>query len=86
MNHQVSIDFSSTKTIVLAVALLIFGVVGIVLGIVMTYNRAAGDRAHGIFLAILGVVLFLPSFYYTCIAYYTYKGYTGFSFANILSA
>ncbi|KAK8963102.1 hypothetical protein KSP40_PGU006104 [Platanthera guangdongensis] len=86
MNHQVSIDFSSTKTIALAIALLVFDVVGIVLGIVMSYNRVGGDRAHRIFLAILGVVHFLPSLYYTRIAYYAYKGYTVFSFANILSA
>ncbi|KAK8918283.1 hypothetical protein KSP39_PZI021019 [Platanthera zijinensis] len=38
---------------------------------------------EGIFFAILGAVLFLPGFYYTRIAYYAYKGYTGFSFANI---
>ncbi|CAN1263745.1 Leucine-rich repeat receptor-like serine/threonine-protein kinase RGI4 [Linum perenne] len=30
-----------------------------------------------------GVVLFIPGFYYTRIAYYAYKGYKGFSFANI---
>ncbi|KAK8962403.1 hypothetical protein KSP40_PGU012781 [Platanthera guangdongensis] len=30
----------------IVVALLVFGVIGIVLRIVMTYNRAGGDRAH----------------------------------------
>ncbi|KAG0479459.1 hypothetical protein HPP92_010230 [Vanilla planifolia] len=34
------------KEIALAVSLLVFGVLGIVLGIVMTYNRVGGDRAH----------------------------------------
>ncbi|PKA51380.1 hypothetical protein AXF42_Ash002745 [Apostasia shenzhenica] len=71
------------KEIALAVSLLVFGVVGLVIGAVMAYNLAGGDRAHGIFFAILGAVLFLPGFYYTRIAYYAYKGYKGFSFANI---
>ncbi|KAH8481565.1 hypothetical protein Peur_068763 [Populus x canadensis] len=71
------------KEIALAVALLVFGVVGIVLGSFMTYNRVGGDRGHGLFFAILGVVLFIPGFYYTRIAYFAYKGYKGFSFSNI---
>ncbi|KAL9377202.1 hypothetical protein Peur_031322 [Populus x canadensis] len=71
------------KEIALAVALLVFGVVGIVLGTIMTYNRVGGDRGHGLFFAILGVVLFIPGFYYTRIAYFAYKGYKGFSFSNI---
>ncbi|KAB5514709.1 hypothetical protein OIU76_027142 [Salix suchowensis] len=71
------------KEIALAVALLVFGVVGIVLGTFMTYNKVGGDRAHGLFFAILGVVLFIPGSYYTRIAYFAYKGYKGFSFSNI---
>ncbi|KAH6779472.1 transmembrane protein [Perilla frutescens var. hirtella] len=71
------------KEIALAVALLVFGVLGIVLGAAMAVNKVGGDRAHGIFFAILGGILFLPGFYYTRIAYYAYKGYKGFSFSNI---
>ncbi|XP_074280699.1 uncharacterized protein LOC141605721 [Silene latifolia] len=71
------------KEIALAVALLVFGVVGIVLGIYMASNHIGGDTAHGMFFAILGGILFLPGFYYTRIAYYAYKGYKGFSFSNI---
>ncbi|KMZ73206.1 hypothetical protein ZOSMA_150G00050 [Zostera marina] len=71
------------KEIALAVSLLVFGTLGIVLGLIMAANRVGGDRAHGIFFAVLGSVLFLPGFYYTRIAYYAYKGYKGFSFANI---
>ncbi|CAK7345592.1 unnamed protein product [Dovyalis caffra] len=71
------------KEIALAVSLLVFGVLGIVLGIFMTYNNIGGDRVHGIFFAILGLVLFIPGFYYTRIAYFAYKGYKGFSFSNI---
>jgi hypothetical protein len=37
----------------------------------------------GIFFMMLGIVMFIPGFYYTRIAYYAYKGYKGFSFSNI---
>ncbi|KAG1326893.1 transmembrane protein [Cocos nucifera] len=71
------------KEIGLAVSLLVFGSLGIVIGTVMACNRVGGDRAHGVSFAILGSILFIPGFYYTRIAYYAYKGYKGFSFANI---
>ncbi|KAK9099886.1 hypothetical protein Scep_023316 [Stephania cephalantha] len=71
------------KEIALAVSLLVFGTLGIVLGIIMAYNRVGGDRAHGLFFAVLGGILFIPGFYYTRIAYYAFKGYKGFSFSNI---
>ncbi|KAJ6815750.1 transmembrane protein 230-like [Iris pallida] len=71
------------KEIALAVSLLVVGILSIVVGILMAYNHVGGDATHGIFFAILGSLLFLPGFYYTRIAYYAYKGYKGFSFANI---
>ncbi|XP_022863428.1 transmembrane protein 230-like [Olea europaea var. sylvestris] len=71
------------KEISLAVSLLVFGSLGIVLGVIMAVNKVGGDRAHGLFFAVLGGILFIPGFYYTRIAYYAYKGYKGFSFANI---
>lgn len=83
-------DFSYTvhnrppiKEIALAVSLLVFGTIVIVSGIFMSLYKVGGDRAHGVFFAILGSVLFIPGFYYTRIAYYAYKGYKGFSFSNI---
>ncbi|XP_039131266.1 transmembrane protein 230-like [Dioscorea cayenensis subsp. rotundata] len=71
------------REIALAVSLLVFGSLGIVIGVFMACNQIGGDRAHGVFFAILGAVLFIPGFYYTRIAYFAYKGYKGFSFANI---
>ncbi|KAL5699656.1 hypothetical protein ACHQM5_030530 [Ranunculus cassubicifolius] len=71
------------KEIALSISLLVFGTLGIVIGVFMAYNRIGGDRAHGLFFAILGGILFIPGFYYTRIAYYAYKGYKGFSFSNI---
>ena len=37
------------KEIALAVALLVFGTLGIIIGSIMAYNRVGGDRAHGIY-------------------------------------
>lgn len=71
------------KEIALAVSLLVFGSIGIVLGIIMASYKVGGDRAHGVFFTMLGSILFIPGFYYTRIAYYAYKGYKGFSFSNI---
>lgn len=71
------------KEISLALALLVVGTFGMIMGFFMMYNKIGGDRGHGIFFMILGALLFLPGFYYTRIAYYAYKGYKGFSFSNI---
>lgn len=71
------------KEIALAVSLLALGVIGIIVGFIMMLKKVGGDHGHGLFFAILGAILFLPGFYYTRIAYYAYKGYKGFSFANI---
>ncbi|KAJ7521915.1 hypothetical protein O6H91_08G019900 [Diphasiastrum complanatum] len=73
------------KEIALAVSLLALGCVGILVGLLMIYNKTGGDRGHGIAFTVLGALLFMPGFYYTRIAYYAYKGYKGFSFANIPS-
>ncbi|KEH32534.1 transmembrane-like protein [Medicago truncatula] len=70
------------KEIALAVALLVFGTLGIIIGSLMAYNHVGGDTAHGLFFAILGSILFIPGFYYTRIAYYAYKGYKGKSSAT----
>ncbi|CAM8939403.1 unnamed protein product [Rhodiola kirilowii] len=71
------------KEIGLAISLLVFGILGIILGIFMAVNHIGGDSAHGLFFAVLGAILFIHGFYYTRIAYYAYKGYKGFSFSNI---
>ncbi|KAL1553873.1 transmembrane protein 230-like protein [Salvia divinorum] len=71
------------KETALAIALFVFGALGIVVGIFMAVNQIGGDRAHGLFFSVLGGILFIPGFYYTRIAYYAYKGYKGFSFSNI---
>ncbi|KQK16934.1 transmembrane protein 230 [Brachypodium distachyon] len=71
------------KEIAFAAALLAFGALGAVAGLFMAAHLVGGDRSHGIFFTVLGVVMFIPGFYYTRIAYYAYRGYHGFSFSNI---
>lgn len=46
------------KEISLAVALLLFGIVGIVSGFFMAYNRVGGDRGHGT-ISLLTFALFV---------------------------
>jgi hypothetical protein len=69
--------------IILALGLLTMGVLGIVLGILLIATQTGADQARGFVYFILGALLFLPGFYESRIAYYAYKGYQGFSFANI---
>ncbi|GBG64762.1 hypothetical protein CBR_g46719 [Chara braunii] len=71
------------REIALAVLLLTLGSLGIIMGVFMMYDKVGGDRSHGVVFTLLGVLLFLPGFYVTRIAYYAYKGYKGFSFSNI---
>lgn len=71
------------KEILLAFSLLTLGSLGIVAGLFIALTQRGGDQARGIAYVVLGALLFLPGFYESRIAYYAYKGYTGFSFANI---
>ncbi|KAL0346045.1 UNVERIFIED_CONTAM: hypothetical protein Sradi_4435800 [Sesamum radiatum] len=47
---------SPIKEISLAVALFVFGAVGIVAGIAMAVNKVGGDRAHGILYLFTGIL------------------------------
>uniref|UniRef100_A0A0D3E3G5 Uncharacterized protein n=1 Tax=Brassica oleracea var. oleracea TaxID=109376 RepID=A0A0D3E3G5_BRAOL len=74
------------KEISLAVALLLFGIVGIVSGFFMAYRGHGTIHLVRVFFIVFGCLVFIPGFYYTRIAYYAYKGYKGFSFSSIPSA
>eukprot|EP00271_Cylindrocystis_brebissonii_P023209 TRINITY_DN94_c0_g1_i1.p1 TRINITY_DN94_c0_g1~~TRINITY_DN94_c0_g1_i1.p1 ORF type:complete len:114 (-),score=18.93 TRINITY_DN94_c0_g1_i1:727-1068(-) len=71
------------KEIILAITLLAFGLLGIAAGAIMVATMSGANKARGIVYCILGALLFLPGFYESRIAYYAFKGYRGFSFANI---
>lgn len=51
------------KEIALAIALLVFGTLGIILGIIMACKRVGGDRAHGDFSSSLSLSEPFPSFF-----------------------
>ncbi|KAL7219395.1 hypothetical protein ACSBR2_012454 [Camellia fascicularis] len=57
-------SYNLNKEIAIVVSLFVFGTLSIVLGIIMTFNRVDGDTAHGIFFAILELIMFILGFYY----------------------
>ncbi|DBA72779.1 TPA: hypothetical protein ACH3X2_010169 [Trebouxia sp. C0005] len=68
------------KAVYLAVGLLIAGTIMLFTGIGLW---ATDPDAHGFVLFTLGLVIFIPGFYYSRISYYAYKGHPGFSFDTI---
>ncbi|KAK1399792.1 Transmembrane protein 230 [Heracleum sosnowskyi] len=70
------------KQIAFAVSLFVFGILVIVSGVFMSLYKVGGDHAHGVFFAILGLVMFIPGFYNTWVAYHAYKGYKLSSSSN----
>jgi hypothetical protein len=70
------------KAIYLAVGLLVAGVVLTFTGLGLWVTD---PDAHGIALFVLGLVISLPGFYFSRIAYFAYKGREGYSFDEIPS-
>lgn len=68
------------KKVSLAIGLLVAGVIMLITGLVLYFTY---PTAHGIPLIVLGCVTFIPGSYYTRIAYLSWKGYRGYSLANI---
>ncbi|GJP55073.1 hypothetical protein CLOM_g14058 [Closterium sp. NIES-68] len=62
------------KEVCLAFLLLALGALGIIVGSWMTYNKVWGDRSHGISFIILGILLFIPGFHESRIAYFASLG------------
>ncbi|XP_076938539.1 uncharacterized protein LOC143606766 [Bidens hawaiensis] len=71
------------KSIGLALFLLLFGCVLLILSLFIFTGHITGDvsQAYGLF--GLGTLTFLPGFYETRIAYYSWRGAQGFHFAAI---
>ncbi|KAL3148251.1 hypothetical protein ABBQ38_013722 [Trebouxia sp. C0009 RCD-2024] len=65
------------KAIYLAVGLLVAGTVLLFTGIGLW---ATDPKAHGFVLFTLGLIIFIPGFYFSRIAYYAYKGHPGYTF------
>ncbi|BBN14556.1 transmembrane protein 230 [Marchantia polymorpha subsp. ruderalis] len=71
------------KSIALAIFLLAFGSLFLVVSHFIFTQHMGGDSGQAYGFLVLGILLFLPGFYETRIAYYAWRGYKGFSFSKI---
>ncbi|CAH1413174.1 unnamed protein product [Lactuca virosa] len=73
------------KSIGLAVFLLLFGCILLILSLFVFTGHMGGDKSQACGLLGLGTLTFLPGFYETRIAYYSWRGAQGYRFAAIPS-
>ncbi|GMY13739.1 transmembrane protein 230 [Fagus crenata] len=78
-----SFDKIPWKSIVLALFLLSLGLVLLFLSYFIFTGHMGGDRSQAYGLLALGILSFLPGFYETRIAYYSWRGAKGYRFASI---
>jgi hypothetical protein len=71
------------KSITLAVVLLAFGCLFLVISQFIYTEHMEGDSSQAYGFLVLGLLLFLPGFYETRIAYYSWRGYKGYSYSRI---
>lgn len=71
------------KSIALAVVLLAFGCLFLVISQFIYTEHMEGDSSQAYGFLVLGILLFLPGFYETRIAYYSWRGYKGYSYSRI---
>ncbi|XP_077230733.1 transmembrane protein (DUF872) [Tasmannia lanceolata] len=80
-----SFDKIPWKSIALALFLLSLGSLLLFLSIFIFTGHMGGDRSQAYGLLVLGILAFLPGFYETRIAYYSWRGAKGYRFASIPS-
>ncbi|KAJ7539468.1 hypothetical protein O6H91_11G094600 [Diphasiastrum complanatum] len=71
------------KSILLALFLLLFGCLFLVISHLMFINHMSGDSSQAFGFLVLGILLFLPGFYETRIAYYSWRGFKGYTYSRI---
>jgi hypothetical protein len=71
------------KSIAVALFLLAFGSLFLVISHFIYTEHMGGDSSQAYGFLVLGVLLFLPGFYETRIAYYSWRGYKGYSYSRI---
>ncbi|KAH8953193.1 hypothetical protein BDL97_08G011200 [Sphagnum fallax] len=71
------------KSIAVALFLLAFGSLFLVISHFIYTRHMGGDSSQAYGFLVLGVLLFLPGFYETRIAYYSWRGYKGYSYSRI---
>uniref|UniRef100_A0A6N2K1P9 Uncharacterized protein n=1 Tax=Salix viminalis TaxID=40686 RepID=A0A6N2K1P9_SALVM len=78
-----SFDRVPWKSIFLAIFLLFLGCVLLSLSIFIFTGHMGGEKAQAYGLFALGIITFMPGFYETRIAYYSWRGAKGYQFASI---
>ncbi|KAL8248753.1 hypothetical protein R6Q59_005621 [Mikania micrantha] len=78
-----TLDKVPWKSIGLAFSLLLFGCMLLLLSLFIFTGHMEGDSSQACGLLGLGTLTFLPGFYETRIAYYSWRGAHGFRFAAI---
>ncbi|GAB4844400.1 hypothetical protein Ancab_037764 [Ancistrocladus abbreviatus] len=78
-----SLDKVPWKSIALALFLLLLGSLLLFLSFFILTGHMGGDSSQAYGLLALGVLTFLPGFYESRIAYYSWRGAQGYRFAAI---
>ncbi|XP_017700758.1 transmembrane protein 230-like isoform X2 [Phoenix dactylifera] len=78
-----ALDRVPWKSIALALFLLALGSVLLFLSFFILTGHMGGDQSQAYGLMVLGILAFLPGFYETRIAYYSWRGAPGYRFASI---
>nr|XP_029124191.1 transmembrane protein 230 [Elaeis guineensis] len=71
------------KSIALALFLLALGSALLFLSFFVFTGHMAGDQSQAYAFLLLGILAFLPGFYETRVAYYSWRGAQGYTFASI---
>ncbi|KAL9427278.1 hypothetical protein AB3S75_029466 [Citrus x aurantiifolia] len=71
------------RSIALALFLLCLGLLLLFLSLFIFTGHMGGETAQAFGLLVLGILAFLPGFYETRIAYYSWRGAEGYRFASI---
>ncbi|MCL7034909.1 hypothetical protein MKW94_029426 [Papaver nudicaule] len=78
-----SFDKIPWKSILLALFLLLLGSMLLFLSFFIFSGHMGGEKSQASGLFTLGILAFLPGFYETRIAYYSWRGAQGYRFASI---
>ncbi|XP_020265015.1 transmembrane protein 230 [Asparagus officinalis] len=80
-----ALDRVPWKSIGLALFLLFLGSFLLFLSFFVFTGHLGGERSQAYGLLVLGILAFLPGFYETRLAYYSWRGAPGYRFASIPS-
>ncbi|KAH9608667.1 hypothetical protein KSS87_021885 [Heliosperma pusillum] len=78
-----SLDKVPWRSVLLALFLLSLGCILLVVSVFILTDHMGGERSQAYGLFALGIIAFLPGFYETRIAYYSWRGAAGYRFASI---